>query len=186
MIVSHAWLSREESGVNGFDVQAIGWVLTRDICCEVARTCLGLKPPLARATLEELGKRWRKVAAAVADDRMAMSYGARIVWARGLPLSNKSEEAMQEFIKRLIAFRPDRYSTRALRARCVDGCIQTAAGFLGCLILGHYASPENPTLGQAALVLLLMGCWSLTTTFQLRRIYNVIRRLGGEQIPSVN
>lgn len=170
--------------MNGFDVQAVAWVVTRDFGCEAVRAWLGLKPPMATATLEELGRRWRKLISAVADDRMATSYGARILWTRSLPLSNKGEEAMQEFIERLIAFCPDRYAARALRGRCVDACIQTAAGVLGCLILGHYASPENPTLGQAALVLFLMGCWSLTTTFQLRRMYNLIRRRDGDQVLS--
>jgi len=52
--------------------------------------------------------------------------------------------------------------------------IQVVASFFLFLILGRYASPEDPTLGQAAIVFLLMGCWALTTAFQLERMDRLV------------
>jgi hypothetical protein len=170
--------------MNGFDVHAVGWVVTRDVCCEGARTCLGLKSRLSRVALEELGKHWARVANAVHDDRAAMTLGERLLLTGSGPLSRKSEARMREFLERLVTLCPERYGRQGLNLRSLLGFVRVAVGAFSFLLLGHYGSPENPTLGQAAIVALLIGCWFLATTFQLRRMHGLVVHLLGEKAES--
>ncbi len=169
--------------MNRIDVQAIGWTVSRDLCSDAVRTCLGLKPRLERAALRELGRRWLSVEAAVHDDQMTMSLVTRIMWPRRASLSKKSEDAMKAFIEKLVAFSPGLYEYRALRGRCFGGCVQLLASFLCSLMVAHKASPEIPMLGWASLCFFLVGCFFLTATFQLFVACRLISRLGVERVP---
>ena len=169
--------------MNRIDVQAIGWIVTRDLCSEGARAYLGLKPRLEKATLQELGRRWLNVEAAVKDDQMTMSLVTRIMWPRRALLSKKSEEAMKAFLGKLVACSPGLYGHQALRGRCFGGCVHVMASFLCCLILGHHASAENSTLGLASLGFFLVACWSLVVAFQLSLAYRLVGRLRTEHVP---
>ena len=171
------------SRVNRIDVQAIGWIVTRDLCSEGARAYCGLKPRLEKATLQELGRRWLNVGAAVKDDQMTMSLVTRIMCPRRAPLSKKSEEAMKAFLGKLVACSPGLYGHQALRGRCLGGCVHVMASFLCCLMVGHYASPESPMLGWASLGFFIMGCWSLAVAYQLFVACRLIGRLGAEHVP---
>jgi len=163
--------------VNGFDVQAIGWIVTRDACCDAARVFFGLKPRLPRASLGELGTRWHSVGAAVHDHRMAMTYWTRIICPRRTPLSQKAEQALEAFVETLITCCPDLYGYQALRSRCLGAGMQLAASCLCFVVLAPYVSVENSTIGQVQLVLFLMGCWSLAVTIQLWRMYRLVGSL---------
>ena len=88
---------------------------------------------------------------------------------------------MQQFLERLVVLCPELYGNQALGFRCLVNLIQVVAGFFLFLILGRYASPDDPTLGQAAIVFLLMGCWALTTGFQLERMYRLVVHLVGRR-----
>jgi hypothetical protein len=54
--------------VNGFDLQAVGWVVTRDVCWETVRTFLGLPARLPQAMFAELARRWERVQRSAGED----------------------------------------------------------------------------------------------------------------------
>jgi hypothetical protein len=171
--------------VNGFDVHAVGWLVTRDLSCHAACALLGLRPAIAKATLEGLWSQWRDVTRMVDEDLAAGGYGARVLQAGATPLSRHSEAAMREFFRRLVAFRSDKYAASALRGRCAAASLQMLASFLCCVVLNSYAA-ENPTFDQAALAFLLVGCWYLMTGLQLFRAHRLTRLLGCEQATAQN
>ena len=166
--------------MNGFDVQAIGWIVTRDLCTELARALLGLRPRLERAALEKLASRWLSLNAAVLDDQRTRSYAAQILWPRRIRLSERSEAAMKAFIAELVAFSPRMYGYQGLRGRCFGECVQLVASFLCSVMLGHYGSTDIPTLGQASLGFFLLGCWSFAVTVQLYGACRLVGRLDAE------
>ena len=170
--------------MNGFDVQAVGWLVTRDMLCHAAGALVGLKPPGTRRADDEIFRQWQRLIDAVDHDLAGQELTARILAPRRTPLSTRSEGAMRAFLERLVASYPERYGAQRLRSRCAIGAALTGASFLCCLILGHYASPDIPTLGQAALAFLLVGAWYLSTTVQLSRTYRLIRVLTDAMLPS--
>jgi len=165
------------------DTHAIGWIVTRDLCIEAARTFLGLQPRLERGGLEQLSTLWLRLASAVRADQRTMSVTERILRPRRTPLSKKSEEAMKAFAERLVASYPGLYGHQTLRNRCFGGCVQLIASFFCCLMVAHHASPEIPMLGWASLCFFLVGCWSLVATFQLFVACRLIDRLGADHAP---
>lgn len=167
--------------MNGFDIRAVGWVVTRDACYEGARVLLGLEPRLGKLALQELGRHWAKVVTVVQVDRRAMSFGERILLTGSASLSKRSEEAVQEFLERLAILSPRLYDSDALRARCLRGSIQVVAGCVLLAVFGHSASPENPTIGHAAIAAILLTAWSFMTTFQLCRMYRLAKHLLGHR-----
>jgi hypothetical protein len=54
-----------EQDVNGFDVQAVGWLVTRDLCCHATSALLGFKPAITRRGAEELFSQWQTLIDAV-------------------------------------------------------------------------------------------------------------------------
>ncbi|HEX9275415.1 MAG TPA: hypothetical protein VGA51_03320 [Casimicrobiaceae bacterium] len=163
--------------MNGFDVQAIGWIVTRDLCSEAARRFLGLNPRFDRAALEELARRWANVNETVLDDQRTMSLTARIMRPRRTPLSNNSVAAMKAFVQQLVTLSPGLYDYQALRSRCLGECVQLVASFVCCLLFGLYASPDAPMFGRASLCFFLVGCWFSAVTFQLYVACRLIGRL---------
>jgi len=163
--------------VNGFDVHAVGWIVTRDLWCEAARVFLGLKRTLPTAGLDALGKRWQNLGGAVHDDRLAMDGWLRLMSPRRAPLSGRSEQAMEAFIGHLIAFRPQRYGYQALRSRCFDACLQLVVSGLCCWLVGQYASADHALLGEVALILFVLSCWSLMVAIQLWRMCRIVARI---------
>ena len=168
--------------MNGFDVQAIGWIVTRDLCTEAARRFLGLTPRFERAALDELARRWDNVNAAVLGDQRAMSCAARILRPRRTPLSNSSVAAMKAFIEELVTLSPHLYGYAGLRSRCLGECVQLIASLVCCLLFGLYASPDTPMFGRASLCFFLVGCWSSAVTFQLYRACRLTDRLGARSV----
>jgi hypothetical protein len=141
--------------VNGFDVQAIGWIVTRDLCTELARSLLGLRPRLERAALDELASRWLSLNAAVLGDQRTRSYAAQMLWPRRVRLSERSEAKLKAFIAELVAFSPRMYGYQGLRGRCFEECIQLVASFLCSVMLGRYGSTDIPTFVGAGVGRLL-------------------------------
>lgn len=167
------------------DTHAVGWIVTRDLCIEAARTFLGLQPRLERAGLEQLSRLWLSLVSAVHADQRTMSFTERILRPRRTPLSKKSEEAMKAFVQRLVAFYPGLYGHETLRGRCIGGCVQLIASCFCCLMVAHDASPEIPMLGWISLCFFLVGCWSLVATLQLLVAWRLIDRLGATRPPDL-
>lgn len=167
--------------MNGFDVQAVDWIVARDLWCEAARTLFGRKSTLPQTMLGELGKGWHDIVSAMNDDRMAMSDWCRIMSPRRASLSVRGQQAVMAFVEQLITCCPDRYGPRALRSRLLAAWTQVLASCLLCLVLGRYASPENATLAQAVLVFFVMGCWSRMVGVQLLRMHRLVGRFDAKQ-----
>lgn len=166
--------------MNGFDVQAIGWIVTRDLCSELVRTSVGLRPKLERAALDDLASRWLRLNAAVLDDQRTRSWAAQLMWPRRVLLSEKSEAALKAFITELVAFCPGWYGHRGLRVRCFAGAVQLVASFLCGAMLAGYGSTDAPILARASLCFFLLGCWSFAITVQLYGACRLVGRLGTE------
>ena len=163
--------------MNSFDVQAIGWIMTRDLGSDAARTFVGMRPRLEREALGKLARRWLSVDVSVREDHRLMSCTERIISPRRTALSKRSEAAMKAFICELVAVSPRRYAYEALRSRCLGECGRLIATVLCFLLLGRYASPDMSLVAWASLGFLLVACWSVVTTVQLLRMCRLIRRL---------
>ena len=90
--------------MNGLDVRALGWVVTRDACSEVVRVALGRERQISIAALRTLGDRWR----AVSVSPVAEQRGPHNVFL-ATSLSKQRVMALVEFIETLQSSRPDLY-----------------------------------------------------------------------------
>jgi len=166
--------------VNGFDVHALGWIVTRDLLIELARTFVGFRPRLERAGLDGLASRWLRLNAAVLDDQRTRSWAEQLMSPRRVSLSDKSMQALKAFVADLVAFCPRMYGYRALRGRCFAECIQLVASFLCGAVLAGYGSTDVPILARASLCFFVLGCWSFAVTVQLCVACRLVARLGTE------
>lgn len=156
-----------------FDLRALGWVVTRDACWEIARSLAGRKPRLPLAATQGLMKRWQTVQAAAA--KTAAPHLTPIVSSPLLrPMSAETCAATAEYLTLLSASCPELYSLHAVRERCRRASAQAIAGFGGSLLLGALAGPANQLTADLAVVLLVMGAWNLTTFVQLRSVRKLI------------
>jgi hypothetical protein len=147
--------------MNGFDVRAIGWVVTRDSLAEIVRAIIGARRNMSAEALESLSDRWRAVLACLP----------------GPALSPRSERAMIDFVRHLVASCPQCYGEPVLRSRLLGAAAQTVIGLVGAATAFSFATPERIYLGTTAIVPLLMAAFSLISTIQLRLTYRILRRL---------
>ena len=161
--------------VNGFDVQAVGRVVTRDVCWEAVRTFFGLRTRLPQAMFGELGRRWERVERSAREDWSNMECWTRLLAPRRTPLSSRTEEALGAFVEQLAVSCPDRYGFRALRRRWMDLLGRVVAIALCAFVVARYAPAGSPTLAQAELGLVLIGGWSAMVAIQLWQMYALAR-----------
>jgi len=88
------------------DLRALGWVVTRDACSEIARKALGRRPKMPTAAFRELGDRWRAIQAPCVADQ-AEPFGAFLVAQPRTFQSEQRDNVVIEFVDCLQAFRPD-------------------------------------------------------------------------------
>ena len=162
--------------VNGFDLQAVGWVVTRDVCWEAVRTFLGLRTRLPRAMFGELGRRWERVQRSAGEDWNNMDGWTRLVTPRRAPLSRRTEEALGAFVEQLAASCPDRYGSRALLRRWLDVLGRVVGIALCAYVVEHYAPAGSSALAPTELALVLIGGWSAAVAIQLWQMYALARR----------
>lgn len=156
-----------------FDVRALGWVVTRDTCVEIARRALGRRSGMSPAALREMGQCWRAIHATDrADPPGAFSPGRTSTHQ-----PKQRDQAVLAFVERLLALRPDLYSEQALRKRCVAGCAHAVVSLTLGAILASRAPSDIPIIGDAVLVLFAIASWYLVTTAQLWRAYLLVRRV---------
>ncbi len=158
--------------MNRLDVRALGWVVTRDACSELLRVALGKGRHMPVATLRELGDRWGAVSASPAGDQRRL-HGLFLATA----LSGQHEKAVLEFIEMLQNTCPGLYGEHVLRQRYLNAICQAIASFTLGALLACWASSELPIIGESALVLFAIACWSLATAVQLRRTHCLVRQL---------
>ena len=162
--------------MNGFDVRALGWVVTRDACFDIARTALGGRPRMSQAMLREQRGLWGVVQLSLRADR-PRPLDISAIRPLASPLSSASERAIAELVRRLVGCCPDLYSEPALRTRWQNRCATFIASAGSSAILAHFAPPDPSTLGDMALVVLIIAGWSLVTTLQLWRTHRVVERV---------
>ncbi len=163
--------------MNRLDLRALGWVVTRDVCSEIARVALGGRRRIPLAALRELGVRWRAIHASPTANQ-ATELHALLVGNFATSLSKQHEKAVGEFVDSLQACCPELYSEQALRHRFLNLCGQAVASCALGAILACWTSADIPIIGDSALVLFAMGCWSLVTAVQLWRTRHLVKRIG--------
>jgi hypothetical protein len=157
-------------------VRALGWVVTRDACFEIARRLLGRRRRMPTAALRELGARWRDIHASPIADK-AGPIKAFLVGQPATPQSKQRDKTVIAFVDSLQHFRPDLYSEQALGKRCLSGCAHVIVSLAFGAILASFTASDIPTIGDAALVLFAIASWHLVTTIQLWRIYLLVKRI---------
>ena len=158
------------------DLRALGWVVTRDTCVEIARRALRRRPGMPTAAFQELGARWRDIhAPPIAAE--ARPIDAFLAGQAATPQSKQCDKMVIAFVDSLQHFRPDLYSEQALRKRCLSGCGHVIVSLAFGAILASCTSSDIPTIGDAALVLFAIASWYLVTTIQLWRTYLLIKRI---------
>ena len=162
--------------MNGFDVRALGWVVTRDLCSEIARTAIGGRPRLSAAMHRELSDGWRAVQASLRAERYSW-FNRSMVASVAAPLSKGSETAIAEFVNRLTAGFPDLYGEPALNNRWQGGCATAGVSAAASAILAGLASPDIPIFGDAAFVMGAIACWSSVSTLQLWRTRRLLEQI---------
>jgi hypothetical protein len=167
--------ARRDGAVNRFDVRAIGWVVTRDACAEIARALFGARRQVAVEALRSLGKRWLAVLACLREDARVAS--GNLLQPLRTALSPKSEEAVNDFVLHMVSCCPQRYSEPVLRGRCLSAAAQAFVGLVGGTTAGSFATPERMFFGDMAIVLLVMTCGSLISAIHLWRTYRIVKRL---------
>src|SRR5450755_1381016 len=164
--MNRVWMKR-------LDLHALGWVVTRDTCVEIARRALGRPPGMSPAALRETGQRWRAIHAADrADARETFSIGRSFA-----PPSKQHDQAVLAFVHALQTSRPDLYSERALRKRCLGGSANIILSLTFGAILASRTSPGIPIVGGAVLALFAIASWYLVTTIQLWRAHLLVKRI---------
>jgi len=162
--------------MNEFDVRALGWVVTRDAFWEVARSLAGRTPRLPLAAMQGLAERWQTLLAAVAKARgapLARMFSSPL----SRPMSAEACAAAADYLTLLRTLCPELYSTRVIGERCRRGCVKAIAGVGGSIGLGFFASPDQPLIADAAIVLFAMAAWHLVTSVQLHRVRRLMSQL---------
>ncbi len=149
--------------VNGFQVQAVGWVLVFN-----ARA-------LSLQESEELSGLWRVLLRNHAEDKSKEPPFLRLAQPRSIPLSQESVRAFGALVDRMAVLHPERFGWPALRARRNYWAVQAALG----LGLGALTATWLPTgvtvIRDMVVALLLMGCGLLVPTVTLWRATSAVK-----------
>ena len=95
-------------------------------------------------------------------------------------LSKQHEKAVVEFVETLQYSCPDLYSEQVLRQRYRNALCQAIASFGLGAICAHWASPDVSIVGDSALVLFAIACWSLAVAVQLWRTHRLVKQIPQE------
>jgi hypothetical protein len=159
-------------------VRALGWVVTRDTCFEIARRALGRRPTMSTAAFRELGARWRAIHAPSIADQSGPLSAFLVAPPPSTPQSKQREDAVIALVDSLQSFRPDLYSERALRHRCLRACAHVIVSLALGAILASWTPPDIPTVRDASLVMFAMASWYVVTAIQLWRAHLLVKRIG--------
>ncbi len=151
--------------MNGFHVNAVGWVLIFN-----ARI-------LSPRESEEVSGLWGALVRAYAEDKSQTPTIMRMTQPRSIPLSEKSLEAFAGLVDRLAALHAERFGWAALRARRNHWALQSTLSLvLG--ILGARWLPTAVPLGKEAVVaFILLGLIFVVPTVMLWRAASAVHSL---------
>jgi hypothetical protein len=150
--------------VNGFHVQAVGWVLTVN--------AFTLSPPEA----EELSGLWTDLVRIRAEDVRLAHPLFRCLFLRSLPLSPSARDALAMLVGRMVAQHPERFGPDALRQRRDHWARHVALGFLLTAFTAILLPQSWPFAETVASTFLLMACACLLPLLTLWRATAAVRQ----------
>jgi hypothetical protein len=153
--------------VNGFHVNAVGWVLTFN--------AFGL----GHEESKELSDLWADLVRVRAEDLRRNGPILQLAAPRSIPLSQKSTEAFAALVDRMASLRPGRFSYEALRRRRYHWMFQVALAFLLSWLAAMILPRSWPIVGEVVPTFFLMGCAFLIPTVTLWRAASAVKRLRG-------
>ncbi len=149
--------------MNGFHVQAVGWVLTFNAFA------------LNRQEAQELSGLWAALLRARAEDKSTTHPLFRLLMPRSIPLSGMSLGAFADLVDRMAALHPERFSCGALRRRRNHWALQVAVGLLLAFLAAITLPMASPGGGAVVSMLFMLGCSFLVPTVTLWRAASVAK-----------
>ena len=149
--------------MNGFHVDAIGWILicsARAFSTEEARTLTGL---------------WEQAVSAHAEDLARVSTVARLLHRRSVRLSGKTTDALSALIRAMVSLHAERFDAQVLRARRNSWLILTGLGFVLSVVSGAWLRTW-PIMDAVVPALFLLGCISMLSAVLLWRAATAVQR----------
>ena len=143
--------------VNGFHVNAVGWVLTLNAFA------------LSRHEAHELSGLWAALLRARAEDKSRTNPLFRLLLPRSIPLTEKSLEVVGDLMARMSALHPERFSSDALRRRRNHWALHVAVGLLLGLLAATVLPMALPGTGAVVLMLFMVACGFLVPAVTLWR-----------------
>jgi len=147
---------------DGFDVNAVGWVLTpnaRVFSQEERQTLYGL---------------WSQLLCAQAEDKSKVDWLIRLMLPRSIRLSEKSAGAFANLVDRMADLHPERFGYNARRKRRDAWLLQTAVSFLCFFLAAKFLPNTLPLFGELVLTPFLMSLACLVPTITLWRAASAV------------
>ena len=155
----------DEYAMNGFDVNAVGWVLTLNA------------HGLSQQERRELYGLWTGLLCAYTEDKNKVHPILRLTIPRSIKLSEKSMGAFSKLVDRMIALNPERFGCDGLRGRRNGWVLQMALGFLSCFLAANFLPITFPLFGEIVLTLFVMSFACLAPTVTLWRAASAVKCL---------
>jgi len=143
--------------VNGFHVQAVGWVLTANAFT------------LTPAEAHELTDLWKDLVRLRAEDLRQAPLLLQLLFPRSLPLAPATRAALATLVERMAAQHPERFAGAALRQRRNRWARQAVLGLLLSGLAAILVPPSWPQAATVAPTFFLMGCGCMLPTVTLWR-----------------
>lgn len=157
------WVFGKDSAVNGFHVNAVGWILTFNV--------LALGQPEAR----ELVGLWTDLVHARGEDISRAHPLRRLLQPRSIPLSEKALGAFAALVDRMASLHPERFGCDALRRRRDHWALQAALGFLLWFLTTTLLPKTWPFADEIVLTFFMMGCGFVVPTVTLWRAASAVK-----------
>ena len=157
-----------EYAVDGFDVNAVGWVLTLNV------------RSLNQRERYELYSLWTEVLRAYAEDKSKIHPLLRLAMPRSIKLSEKSVGVFAKLVKRMTALHPESLGCSALRKRRNAWLLQSALSFLCCFLTANLLPDSFPLFREIVLSLFVMSLACLIPTVTLWRAVTAARHFSSD------
>lgn len=148
--------------MNGFHVNAVGWILTLNVFA------------LGHPEAGELAGLWTDLVHTRREDTRSAHPLRRLLQPRSTPLSEKALGAFATLVDRMASLHPERFGCDALRRRRDQWALQAALGFLLWFLTATLLLKTWPFADQIVLAFFLMGCGSVIPTVTLWRAASAV------------
>ena len=157
-----------EYAADGFDVNAVGWVLALN-----ARV-------LSQQERRELYFLWTDLLHAQTEDKSKVHPLIRLLLPRSIKLSEEGMRLFANLVDRMAALHPERFGGDALRGRRNGWMLQLAFGSLSCYLAANFLPNSFPLFGEVVLTLLVMSFACLPPTVTLWRAASAVKHLSAK------